>query len=101
MKVIDIEGATLEHIYPQSAVDADRDPELEPLKHTLGNMTFFGADDNVAAGNKPFAAKRTANYKPSEIAMTSDLATKDAWTNNDVKSRQEELIDQAVRIFLV
>jgi hypothetical protein len=101
MKVIDIEGATLEHIYPQHAIDAGKDPELEPLKHALGNMTFFGADDNVAAGNKPFTTKRTANYKPSEIAMTSDLATKEAWTNNDVEKRQKELIDQAVRIFVV
>ncbi len=101
MKVIDIEGATLEHIYPQSARAADSDPELEPIKHTLGNLTFFGADDNVAADNKPFSTKRIAHYQPSEIAMTSDLAPKKAWTNIDVEKRQKGLIDQAARIFTI
>ena len=101
MKVIDIEGATLEHIYPQSATVADRDADLEPIKHTLGNLTFFGPADNVAADNKPFSTKRIAHYQPSEIAMTSDLASKKTWIKIDVEKRQKELIDQAVRIFTI
>lgn len=101
MKVIDIEGATLEHIYPRNADDADKDLALEPLKHTLGNLTFFASDDNVAAANKPFSAKRTANYKLSEIAMTSDLSSKTEWTDQDAQERQQELLDRAVRIFVV
>jgi len=100
-KVIDIEGVTLEHIYPQNAAAADKDADLEPVKHTLGNLTFFGAADNVAADNKPFSTKRTAHYSPSEIAMTSDLASKNTWTKIDIEKRQKGLIDQAVRIFVI
>lgn len=101
MKVIDIDGATLEHIYPQSAAALDKDTELEPLKHTLGNLTFFSTGDNVAADNKSFRTKRTQHYKPSEIGMTSDLASRNAWTKTDVETRQSELLDQAVRIFTI
>ncbi|TIC79892.1 DUF262 domain-containing protein [Nocardioides sp. GY 10113] len=100
-KVIDIEDATLEHIYPQSPSAADKDPALEPLKHTLGNLTFFGSTDNVAAENKPFSAKRKLYYEPSEIAMTADLAKKTSWGKSDVTDRQKDLLDQAVRIFMV
>jgi hypothetical protein len=101
LQVIDIEGATLEHIYPQSAAAADKDADLEPLKHTLGNLTFFSPGDNVAADNKPFSVKRTGHYQPSGIGMTSDLASKNAWTKTDAENRQKELIDQAVRIFVI
>ena len=100
-KVIDIEDATLEHIYPQSPAAVDKDPALEPFKHTLGNLTFFGSTDNVAAENKPFSAKRKLYYEPSEIAMTADLAKKTSWAKSDVTDRQKDLLDQAARVFVV
>lgn len=100
-KVIDIESATLEHIYPQNADPADKEPAWEPLKHTLGNLTFFGSADNVAAGNKSFAAKRVPNYQPSEIGMTFDLAKKASWGRQDAIDRETELLQQAVRIFIL
>ncbi len=101
MKVIDIEEATLEHIYPQNAEVTDRDPALEPLKHSLGNLTFFGSGDNVAAANKSFDTKRAVYYAPSEVGMTSDLALRSKWNVADVADRQDELLKQAVRIFVV
>lgn len=100
-KVIDIDDATLEHIYPQSALVADKDPALEPLKHTLGNLTFFGSTDNVAAENKPFSAKRKPYYEPSEIAMTADLAKLPDWKKPDLADRQKGLLEQATRVFVV
>ncbi len=100
-KVIDIENATLEHIYPHNSDAAGKDVTLEPVKHTLGNLTFFGPADNVAAANKPFSAKRVAHYKPSEIAMTADLAAKVSWAKTDVDARQQDLLEQALRIFRI
>lgn len=44
--------ATLEHIYPQNAKPADRVAALDAVKNSLGNLTFFGAIDNVAAGGQ-------------------------------------------------
>ncbi|MFC4998532.1 DUF262 domain-containing protein [Dactylosporangium cerinum] len=101
IKVIDIADATLEHIYPQRAEPADKDSALEPLKHNLGNITFFGQADNVAAANKSFAAKQAAYYAISSIGMTSDLATKAAWTEADLSQREQELVAMAVRVFVV
>jgi hypothetical protein len=100
-KVIDIDDVTLEHIYPQNATEADKNPTLEPIKHFLGNLTFFGSDDNVAAGNKSFSAKKEDNYKTSSILMTVELASNPSWTARSIRNREKELIDQAVRIFTI
>jgi hypothetical protein len=100
-KVIDIEEATIEHIYPQSAASADRNSALEPTKHWLGNLTFFGPKDNSDTGNKSFSVKRTTSYPPSEIAMTADLAKLNAWTNVEFEDREKNLLSQAVLVFVI
>lgn len=100
-KVIDIDDATLEHIYPQNADSQDRDPMLEPHKHSIGNLTFFSASDNVAAANKSFVAKTTSDYANSNIGMTSELARNKTWTVTELKDREAGLLKQALRIFVV
>ena len=100
-KVIDVDEATLEHIYPQNAVKVDEDAVFEPKKHWLGNLTFFGPKDNSAAGNKPFATKKTSNYSSSEIGMTADLAALGQWTASEFETREQDLLDNAIRVFVV
>jgi hypothetical protein len=100
-KVIDVDNVAIEHIYPQNAKPADRGTSMEPLKHQLGNLTFFSPTDNVSAGNKPFADKRNVDYPNSSIRMTADLAGKTAWTDADIKAREADLLDAAVRVFVV
>ena len=99
-KVIDIGQATLEHIYPSRARTADRDNNLEPIKHYLGNLTFFGEDDNVLGGNKPFTDKRAA-YRASNVMMTKALASKSRWRAPDVRQRENDLLAMAVRVFIL
>lgn len=100
-KVIDVSNATLEHIYPQKAKPADKDLLLEPIKHALGNLTFFGQSDNVAASNKSFANKVQTHYASSSVSMTAELATQAAWADTDVAARESALLDAAVRVFIV
>lgn len=100
-KVIDVDEATIEHIYPQNAAKAATDAALEPKKHWVGNLTFFGPKDNSTAGNKPFATKRVSSYPTSEIGMTADLAALGHWTVSDFEAREQDLLDQAVRVFVV
>lgn len=100
-KVIDIDEATIEHIYPQNAASAHKDPALEPGKHWLGNLTFFGPKDNSDTGNKPFSVKRTTSYPGSDIGMTSDLASLAQWTRAEFDARETDLLDDAARVFVL
>ncbi len=100
-KVIDIEQSTIEHIYPQNAVKADKDTSLEPKKHWLANLTFFGPKDNSDTGNKPFSIKRTTSYLSSEVAMTADLAKIADWTDAEFEDRETKLLDEAILVFVV
>lgn len=100
-KVTDIDNATLEHIYPQHAKPAEVVANLEPIKHYLGNLSFFGAADNVAAKNKSFADKKAPHYARSAVAMTSVLATLPQWTDVQIVQRETDLLDDAVRVFVV
>jgi hypothetical protein len=100
-KVIDIGNATLEHVYPQNARPADRVASVEPVKHHLGNLTFFAETDNIAAANKTFAQKRTAHYAASAVAMTRALATHAQWTDAEIAQREVQLVADALRVFVV
>jgi hypothetical protein len=100
-KVTYIDDATLEHIYPHNAKPAEVVAVLEPLKHYLGNLSFFGPNDNVAAGNKSFANKQGPHYAGSAVAMTSALAALTQWTDAEVVQREKDLVDDAVRVFVV
>lgn len=101
-----LDAITIEHIYPQNPKQGEDDPALDPLKHMLGNLSFWGPIDNQAAANESFAVKKVAPYYPnSAVTLTSELAgmppwkqTPD-WTVADVEARQEDLIDMALRIF--
>lgn len=100
-KVIDIDEATLEHIYPQNAAASDKDASLESRKHELGNLTFFGPRDNSSTGNKPFVTKRDISYAPSDIRMTSALAALGKWTDSELSDRQKSILADAVRVFVI
>ncbi len=99
MSVIDPGQVNLEHIYPQNAKAADIDPELEKLKHDVGNLTFWAPQDNQKATNKPFQSKKDA-YKSSSAKMTKalgDLAGD--WNENEVVKRRDELVRVALEVF--
>ena len=100
-KVTDINNATLEHIYPQNAKAVDRVAALDAVRHFLGNLTFFGEADNVAAGNKAFSVKQTAHYATSSAEMTRKLATLPQWTTNDIAQREIDLLASAIRVFVI
>lgn len=94
--VFDPSATTIEHIYPEGA--SPKDPALEPLRDTLGNLTLLGSTDNDAAGNKKFAEKKKI-LKQSLLLLNREIATKGAWTAAVVNIRQKDLEDAAMRIF--
>lgn len=94
----DLNQIDIEHVYPQNPVT--QDPDLDPLKHDVGNLTFWGPADNKAASNSDFATKKDF-YEHSSVTMTRELAARDDWTSDQVESRREILVDAAAEVFRI
>lgn len=97
--VYDLSQIEIEHIYPRRAGDSSIE-SLEPLKHTHGNLSFWGSHDNGAAGNEIFEIKRNI-YRTSNVGMNRELIEFDEWTRETVVNRATDLIERAKRIFRV
>jgi hypothetical protein len=95
-RVFELNLVNLEHIYPQRPTLPD--PQLEPLKHDIGNLTFWGPNDNVAAANAPFATKKTL-YSQSTVMLNRELANLPDWNVNELERRKDLLIAIAKSIF--
>lgn len=91
-----IDSIEIEHIYPQNPSQVD--DTLEPLKNTIGNLTFWSTTDNKSAGNNPFGLKQDY-YSSSNIALTRDLADLNDCNANTVQNREELYKDMAVLVF--
>lgn len=97
--VIDYKQVSLEHIYPQSSNPRSVDFSLEPLKHSLGNLTILGPQENSIASNKSFDKKRTM-FEESNIRINRQIGKLDRWTTVEVSERHEDLIEKAINIFV-
>ena len=95
-RLFDINTLTIEHIHAKNPLSLDKD--LDPIVNTLGNLSFWGASDNSSAGNKPFNVK-CLEYGKSSIALNRNLADLPTWDINELKKRQQLLIDIALKIF--
>ena len=96
--VFNIPWLEVEHIYPQNARNINE--ELEPLKHDLGNLSFWIKDHNKEASNADFPQKRTM-YANSSISLNRDLAKLDTWNPAKLQERRKKLVDMAVKIFTI
>ena len=98
-RVFDFSNTTLEHIYPRSAKDSDKNKDLEKVKDALGNLTVFGPNDNNAAANKSFAEKRQI-LKGSNLKLNREISAYNLWTADQVKQRADGLIAMALKVFV-
>jgi len=98
-RVFDFSNTTLEHVYPQSAKGADKVATLEEVKHTIGNLTIFGPNDNEATANKSYSGKRVV-LKASNLKLNRDISENDQWTAATVDERTKSLISMAVKVFV-
>ena len=98
-RVFDFSNTTLEHIYPQSVKGADKVAALEKIKHTIGNLTIFGPNDNEAIANKLYSAKRSV-LQTSNLKLNRDIGENDQWTPATARERTKPLIIMALRVFV-
>jgi hypothetical protein len=97
-RVFGLKTVNIEHIYPQNP--KTQIPLLNPLKHTLGNLTALDQDEGVKAGNKGFPQKKPI-YEASEFKITKTLADIPEWDQAAVADRVKFYIDRALKIFVV
>lgn len=72
-RVYDFASTSIEHIYPQNATSGSSvfDSNLEPLKHSLGNLTILGPALNGMGYNDAFVTKKPI-YQSSSVFLTKD-----------------------------
>ena len=109
---------TIEHIFPEGEnipqcwVDmiagGDRqlaNKYLEEYTHKIGNLTVTGY--NSTLGNKSFEEKLDRKSKDGQrfigykngLEINREIATKDEWTIEDIKSRTTALVDELMKVY--
>lgn len=91
-----LDNLEIEHVYPQNA--SQLIAFLEPLKNTIGNLTFWSPNDNKIAGNNPFIQKQTY-YQKSNIAISRILGNLRDWDVTTIEERKNFYIDIAQHVF--
>ena len=99
-RIYDFAGTSIEHVYPRNA-DEDEgvlDPNLEPFKNTLGNLTIMDPAQNNIGGNDSFTVKQPI-YQTSSVLLTQEIGIKTVWTQQEIADHKNLLIDAAIKIF--
>jgi len=99
-RIYDFSSTTIEHIYPRNAKNTTIDPDIEPLKNQLENLTFMGPADNVAGGNDNFITKKPL-FSNSSVKLNSDIGSLSQWTTSELALRKRDLKDMAYAIFVI
>ena len=89
---------TIEHIYPRNAPAAKINPDIEPLKNTLGNLTIMGPSDNGKGSNDNFTIKKPL-FLASSVLMNREIGTKTKWEKAEIESNLRYLKDIAKAVF--
>lgn len=100
MNVYDIAAITLEHIYPDNALEADKIVSMESRKHQLANLTIMSESDNSVIGNASFLDKKV-EFRNSSVGLTKRLADFTQWTTVEMDIRINELKLMALAVFKI
>lgn len=95
-QAIDLSQITLEHISAQRPEDVELD--MQPLLHTIGNLTLLGQGENDRARNRAFADKQDI-FDGSNLGLNRKLAELTEWNAQKATERQADIVRQAVRVF--
>lgn len=93
-----LDQVSIEHIYPQSPLPSDRDANLEPYIHTIGNLSIWGPEENSHAGNQNFSRKRQL-YKSSSVLLNRELSDLPTWDQHNLLNREKRLFEIAKKVF--
>lgn len=87
---------SLEHIYPKKA--EEQDEYLEPVKHSLANLTLLYAQDNSNFGNDAFKDKK-GEYDASRLNITRPLSKLPSWDQDEYEKRNLDVRKKFRKLF--
>jgi uncharacterized protein DUF262/uncharacterized protein DUF1524 len=90
-----IDRLTLEPSAPGYAESAERDRVVQ----SIGNLTLLTQQLNISISNGPWADKRRKIAEHSVLPLNQMAATLQAWDENVIKSRAQELLNRALVIW--
>jgi uncharacterized protein with ParB-like and HNH nuclease domain len=99
---------TVEHILPQTPpknsewVKIFSEEERMEWTNKIGNLVLLSGCKNSKAQNYDFNKKKTVYFKgkSTPFRITCEIENKDKWTLEELKSRQQKLLNDAKEIFL-
>lgn len=94
------DDVSLEHILPKNPAAgtwSDFDPETASVwARKVGNLCLIASDENGAATNAEFVAKK-AIYAKSNLKLTAEIANYPKWDAKSIQQRQQQLAKLAVK----
>lgn len=96
--IFDFNSMTLEHIYPYSAHQEDKDVDMEKLKNNIGNIVLLDPSRNNKNDNKPFKDKKST-FNNTGIGVHSWIHEQTDWTENSIKKLTDIYVDAAIKVF--
>jgi Protein of unknown function DUF262/Protein of unknown function (DUF1524) len=91
---------SLEHILPKNPSPGTWsafEPETASVwARKLGNLCLLASDENGAATNAEFSAKKPT-YAKSNLKLTSEVATCSTWDSKSIQERQKKLAKIALK----
>ena len=81
----------IEHIYPQNPKEDEWLKCSENFKNVLWNLTILPSRDNKKVGTD--IDKKMEAYKSKLFMYTPQLSKNEPWTDEKIKLRTEELIE--------
>jgi hypothetical protein len=97
--VFDFSSTTIEHIYPESASATGIDTSLEPLKHTLGNLTVMGSGPNRINANDVFSIKKPI-FASNNLLINHHISENNTWSETEITAWKQKIVDIAKKIFV-
>ncbi len=96
--IFDFEEVQIEHIYPRNPLLPV--PDLDMHKNRLGNLTFWGPDDNKEVSNREFPIKKPV-YAASAVGLNREIAEYEKWGIEELEAREAKLVKIATAVFSV
>lgn len=97
-RIYDFASTSIEHVYPRNAPAVAVQPNLEPVKNRIGNLTIMDPGENTLGSNDSFIIKQPL-YQRSSVVLTHEIGSKTAWTQSEIEDHKNLLIDVALKVF--
>ena len=96
--IFDFNSMTLEHIYPYSAHQEDKNMDMEKIKNNIGNIVLLDPSRNNKNDNKSFINKKDT-FKNTGIGIHSWIYEQEKWTEESVKKLTDMYVEAAIKVF--